>query len=127
DYMTSNHPIEGYTYRGIISDQPPLNNNNHHAAQFELKGRWYHVYHNRVVAHEAGIPTGFRRNLAIEEFEYEEDGSIRKATFTTDGVAQIAHLNPYERVEAETFASQHGVETERCSEGGMNLTDLHDG
>ena len=127
DYMTSDKPTEGFTYRGIVSDQPPLNNNNHHAAQFEFKGRWYHVYHNRIVANEAGIPAGFRRNLAIEEFDYEADGSIRKVTFTTDGVAQIGHVDPYENVQAETFAAQHGVETEPCSEGGMNLTDLQDG
>jgi arabinoxylan arabinofuranohydrolase len=127
DYMTSNHPAQGFTYRGVVSDQPPLNNNNHHAAQFEFKGGWYHIYHNRVVANEAGIPAGFRRNLAIDAFDYEPDGSIRKVTYTADGVAQLGHLDPYSVVQAETFAAQHGVETEPCSEGGMNLADLQDG
>jgi len=127
DYMTSDRPDRGFTYKGVVSDQPPLNNNNHHAAQFEFKGRWYHAYHNRIVARDAGIPAGFRRNLAIEEFGYESDGSIRKVAFTPDGVAQLGHLDPYARVEAETFAAQSGVETEPCSEGGMALADLQDG
>ncbi len=127
DYMTSDKPDRSFTYKGVLSDQPPLNNNNHHAASFGFKGRWYHAYHNRIVARDAGIPAGFRRNLAIEEFDYEPDGSIRKVAFTPDGVAQVGHLDPYVRVEAETFAAQHGVETEPCSEGGMNLTDLQDG
>lgn len=126
-YMTSNNPTSGFTFRGIVSDQPPYNHNNHHAANFEFKGRWFHVYHNRIVATRAGIPTGYRRNLAVEELHHNEDGTIRKVTFTTNGVAQIGRLNPFVRVEGETFNGQHGVETEPCAEGGMNLTDLHHG
>lgn len=127
DYLTSTNPIDGFGYRGVVADQPPINNDNNHAAQFEFKGRWYHVYHNRIVAKQAGIPTGFRRNLAIEEFSFNEDGSIRKVVYTTNGVAQLEGLNPYVRVEAETFNAQSGVETEPCSEGGMNLTALDNG
>ena len=128
DYLTSEHPIEGYTYRGVVADQPPINsNNNNHSAQFEFKGRWYHVYHNRIVARHAGIPTGFRRNLGLEEFGFNEDGTIRKVTYTTNGVAQLGHLDPCTRVEGETFNAQSGVKTETCSEGGLNLTDLNHG
>lgn len=127
DYLTSDNPTNGFTYRGIVSDQPPINNNNHHAANFEFEGRWYHVYHNRIVARQAGIPAGFRRNLAIEEFSYNDDGTIKKVTYTTNGVAQLGHLNPYARVEGETFNAQSGVETEPCSGGGMNLASLDHG
>lgn len=126
DYLTGSSPTN-FTYRGIIGSQPPINNNNNHAAQFEFKGRWYHVYHNRVVAREAGIPTGFRRNLAVEEMNFNEDGSIQRVVYTTNGVAQIGRLDPYQRVEGETFNAQRGVETEPCREGGMNLTDLQSG
>lgn len=127
DYMTSKHPIEGYEYRGAVADQPPINNNNNHAAQFCFSDRWYHVYHNRIVATEAGIPTGFRRNLGVEEFSFNADGAIKKVTYTPNGVSQLGSVNPYERVEAETFQSQTGIETEPCSQGGMNLTDLQNG
>lgn len=127
DYLTSNSPTNGFTYRGVVAAQPPINNNNNHAAQFEFKGHWYHAYHNRIVAKQAGIPTGFRRNLAIEEFHFNEDGSIQPVTYTTNGVAQLGHLNPFVRVEGETFHAQNGVETEPCREGGMNLTDLNNG
>ncbi|MBE0545074.1 MAG: family 43 glycosylhydrolase [Verrucomicrobia bacterium] len=128
DYMTSKNPTNGFTYRGIVAMQPPLNfNDNNHSAQFKFKDRWYHVFHNRIVARQAGIPTGFRRNLGIEEFGFNADGAIKKVVYTTNGVAQIGHLNPFARVEGETFQAQSGVETEPCSEGGMNLTDLHNG
>ena len=125
DYMTGDNPTNGFTYRGIVADQPPINNNNNHSAQFQLKGHWYHVYHNRVVAKEAGIPTGFRRNIAVEEFNFDDDGAIKKVVYSTNGVAQLGRLDPYARVEGETFNAQRGVETEPCGESGMNLTDLH--
>ena len=127
DYMTSDRPTGGFTYRGIVSDQHPINNNNHHAALFEFQGRWFHVYHNRVVARGSGINGAFRRNIGIEEMFHEADGSIRKVVYTEDGIAQLGRLNPFTRVEAETFAGQSGVETESCSEGGMALADLQDG
>lgn len=127
DYMTSKKPASGFTYAGIIADQPPINHNNNHAAEFEFKGRWYHVYHNRIVAKEAGIPMGFRRNIALESMSFNEDGSIKKVEYTTDGVPQVGHLNPFLRVEAETFAAQKGIETEPCSAGGMNLCNIENG
>ncbi len=127
DYMMSDKPTEGFEYTGIVADQPPINNNNNHACEFEFKGTWYHVYHNRIVAKEAGIPGGFRRNIAIESFDYNKDGTIKKVEYTPDGVEQVGHVNPYARVEAETFAAQKGIETEPCEEGGMNVTDTQDG
>lgn len=127
DYMTSDHPTQGFTYRGIVSEQHPINNNNHHAALFEFNNRWYHIYHNRVVARQSGIPGGFRRNLGLEEFFHEPDGSIRKVAYTEDGIEQHGRLNPFTRVEGETFAAQSGVETEPNPDGGMNLHDLQDG
>ena len=127
DYLTSDNPTNGFTYRGVVADQPPINHDNNHASIFQFQGRWYHAYHNRIVAKEAGIPTGFRRNLALEQLDYNDDGTIQKITYTTNGVAQLGHLNPYVRVEGETFNAQSGVETEPCSSGGMNLSDLDNG
>jgi len=126
DYMTSHDPVSGFVYRGVVADQPPINHNNNHAAQFQFKGNWYHVYHNRNVATEAGIPTGFRRNIAIEPLHFNPDESIQKVEYT-NGVTQIGHLNPYTRVEAETFYKQSGIETEPTAAGGMALTSIDDG
>ncbi len=128
DYMTSTEgPFSGYTYAGKTSDQPPLNDNNHHAAHFEFKGTWYEVYHNRIVANEAGIPTGFRRNIAIDTFSFDDQGKIIKKIPTLNNVVQVEFLNPFDRVEAETFNLQQGVETEPCPAGGMMLSDLQAG
>jgi arabinoxylan arabinofuranohydrolase len=127
DYMTSKKPDADFTYAGIIADQPPINDNNNHSAEFLYKGEWYHVYHNRIVAKEESIPTGFRRNIALERFSFNEDGSIKKVEYTVDGVPQVGHLNPYIREEAETFAAQSGIETEKCTAGGMNVCHVENG
>ena len=119
DYLTSSSPTSGYTYRGIVAGQPPSNNNNNHAAIFELHGSWYHAYHNRVVAMQAGIPPVYRRNIALEKLEYNEDGTIRQIAYTANGVPQVGAVDPYRRVEAETTQAQNGIETEASEEGGM--------
>jgi arabinoxylan arabinofuranohydrolase len=127
DYLTSNSPMSGYTYRGVVADQPPINNNNNHASEFEYKGQWYHAYHNRIVATESGTPTTYKRNIALEVLNFEADGTIKEVTYTTDGVPQVGHLDPYVRVEAETMNAQSGIETEPCDDGGMNVTDIDNG
>ncbi|MDZ7723878.1 MAG: family 43 glycosylhydrolase [candidate division KSB1 bacterium] len=127
DYMTSDNPISGFTYGGVLSNQPPYNNNNNHQAIFEFEGEWYQAYHNRIVAQQAGIPATYKRNLALDQFSHNEDGTIETLVNTVDGVEQVGHVNPYERMEAETMDDQNGIETEVCSAGGMNVTSIEDG
>jgi arabinoxylan arabinofuranohydrolase len=127
DYLTGASPLGPFTYRGVVAGQPPSNNNNNHAAIFELNGAWYHAYHNRFVAMQAGIPPVYRRNLAIERLEYNDDGTIQQITYTTDGVPQAGYLDPFAQVEGETMNAQSGIETEPCSEGGMNVRDIENG
>jgi arabinoxylan arabinofuranohydrolase len=127
DYMMSKSPTSGFTYAGVVAAQPPNNNNNNHQGIFEFKGQWYHTYHNRKVAYALGIPTEFKRNLAIENLNYKPDGSIEQVTYTSNGIVQVESINPYQRVEAETMAAQKGVKTEICSNGGMNVTGIKNG
>jgi len=127
DYMTSDNPLTGFTYGGILSPQPPNNSNNNHQAIFKFNGEWYEAYHNRIVAQRAGIPTTYRRNLCLDQFTHNEDGTIETMVNTIDGVVQIGYVNPFARIEAETMNEQKGIETEVCSEEGMNVTNIEDG
>ena len=59
---------------------------------------------------------------------YGADGSIPSISKTSEGVTESAEpMNPFARVEAETIAWEEGIETEPCSEGGMNVTEISDG
>jgi len=127
DYLKSTSPMSGYTYGGIVGDQPPENGDNNHASEFQFKDKWYHAYHNRSVAKKAGISATYKRNLAIEELEFNADDTIKQVKYTTDGVTQVGTLNPYLRVEAETTNAQSGIKTETCSEGGMDVTQIATG
>ncbi|TDO24606.1 glycoside hydrolase family 43 protein [Pedobacter duraquae] len=127
DYMMSKSPTTGFTYGGVVAAQPPNNNNNNHQGIFEFNGKWYHTYHNRVIAYQSKIPTEFKRNLAIENLEYNADGTIQQVAYTADGVAQVGGLDPYVRVEAETMSAQQGVKTESSTNGGLAVTGIKNG
>ena len=127
DYMKSTSPTSGFTYGGAVSKQPPLNDNNNHQAIFKLNGEWYQAYHNRVVAKQANIPPVYKRNLCIDQFKHNADGTIDTMKNTVDGVAQQAYINPFERVEAETMNAQSGIYTEICKAGGMNVCNIENG
>jgi arabinoxylan arabinofuranohydrolase len=127
DYHTSKSPMTGYTYQGVVAGQPPENENNNHASQFEFNGKWYHAYHNRTVAFQSKTAPTYKRNLALEVLNFEADGKIQEVKFTTDGVPQVGQLDPYVRVEAETMNAQSGIETDTCSEGGMQVTQISNG
>ncbi len=127
DYMTSDNPATGFTYGGIVSPQPPENNNNNHQAIFEFKGIWLQAYHNRYVARKAGIPPVYKRNLCLDSIYHRPDGSIATMVNTLDGLPQLGYVNPYERVEAETMDDQYGIYTGACNQGGMQLINIEDG
>jgi arabinoxylan arabinofuranohydrolase len=126
DYMTSDNPMSGFTYAGVLSPQPPNNSNNNHQATFKFNNQWYEAYHNRIVAQQAGIPTTYKRNLCLDQFFHNVDGTIETMVNTVDGVEQIGYVDPYVRVEAETINDQNGIETEVCGAGGMNVTNIAD-
>jgi hypothetical protein len=46
--------------------------------------------------HNGALPGGggFTRSICLEEFQYNEDGSILRITRTVEGVKPIEHLNP---------------------------------
>jgi len=111
----------------VISKQPPLNDNNNHQAIFKFNGDWYEAYHNRFVAKEAKVPATYKRNLCLDMFKHNPDGTIEVMANTVDGLKQQSYLNPFERVEAETINAQNGIKTEISSAGGMSVCNIENG
>ncbi len=70
---------------------------------------------------------GFTRSICLEEFQYNEDGSILRITPTVEGVKPVEHLNPFIRHEAETMAWEQGIETERSTNAGVYVTEISNG
>ena len=92
-YSTA-HSIDGpWTYRGRIMDEAE-NAFTIHGGEVEFKGRNYMFYHNGALP-DGG---GFHRSACVEEFVYNEDGTIPFIPFTKHGPRPVGTLNPYNRV-----------------------------
>lgn len=124
DYSTSTSPTGPWTYQGMIMndkyDGKGSGSFTNHPGIIDFKGHSYFFYHT------GKLPggSGYRRSVAVEEFTYNEDGTIPEFPFTDAGVEAVDHLNPFQRVEAETLAWGSGLESEACSVGGINLCEI---
>lgn len=130
DYMHSDNPTTGFTYGGVLAPQPPNNNNNNnHHANFQFNGTWYHAYHNRIVANQAGVLATYRRSINVDTFSHNEDGSINSVQHSSSGVDQVGSFDPYALVQAETFNAQSGIETKKKADdyNDLYVTDIEDG
>lgn len=125
DYMTSNNPMTGFQYKGIILDNPSVNGkninmgNNNHASVVEFKDKWYVFYHERRVSNQV-----YKRSVSVDLADYNADGTMKKSACTDNGPPQIKYLNPYDTVQAETINRQSGIKTDVCSEGGIMVTSI---
>lgn len=137
-YSTSTSSTGPWTYRGVIMPTQSIGYGGsftNHPAVIDFKGHSYFVYHNGALPGGGG----FTRSVAIEEFQYNADGTFPTINMTAAGPTAIASLDPYVRNEAETIAwecsidtsiastTKAGIETEACSQGGMDVCDIDNG
>ena len=121
-YSTSPTPTGPWTYRGTVMPRQGGSFTNHPGV-VDYRGRSYFFYHNGALPGGGG----FTRSVAVEQFSYGADGSIPQLSMTTAGPPQIESLDPYVTQQAETMAWANGLETERATEGGMNVGWIENG
>lgn len=120
-YATSSSPTGPWTAKGEI--MPSKNSFTIHPAITDFKGKSYFFYHT------GDLPGGgsYKRSVCVEEFKYNSDGTIPTIPITKTGPAQVQYLNPFVQNEAETICWESGIETETCSEGGMDVGFIENG
>ncbi len=134
--MTSKSPLGPFTFSERILKNPGyywgVGGNNHHAI-FQFKGQWYITYHTRMLETEQGIVKGYR-STSIDEFNFNEDGTIGNIRMTKAERKQVGTLNPYEPINGATFAVMGGVDTAPADEvskkygcGNLLLTAIDTG
>jgi arabinoxylan arabinofuranohydrolase len=121
-YSTGTSAVGPWTYRGVIMPTQGMSFTNHPGI-IDFNSTSYFFYHN------GALPggSGYTRSVAVESFRYNSDGTIPTIQMTTNGPPQVGNLDPYVRQEAETMAWSSGVETEVCSEGGIDLSYINNG
>lgn len=122
-YSTSDNIDGPWVYRGRIMDESP-NSFTIHGGSINFAGRDFMFYHNGLLPNGGG----FRRSTCVEEFRFNDDGSIPFIPFTKEGVVTpVTNLDPYKRVEAETMAAGFGLKTDRKAGDDHYLTSINNG
>ncbi len=122
-YSTAPHPTGPWTYAGEIMPLSETNSFTNHCGVADYKGHSYFFYHTGKLPKGGG----FGRSVAVEEFQYNADGSFPTIMPTDEGVKPVDAISPYRRVEAETMAFSRGVKTEQNTAIGVYVTDIHNG
>ncbi|QRX63275.1 family 43 glycosylhydrolase [Dysgonomonadaceae bacterium zrk40] len=110
-YAMSSKPTGAWEYKGMIIDASELSRGNHPGI-IEYKGKSYVFGHSYDLLKQITPKFYERRSVDMDEMYYNSDGTIRnRHYFSVEGPEQVATLNPYVRVEAETMAWSEGVKT----------------
>lgn len=120
-YSVSESPVGPWRYMGNIMPLQNTGSFTNHCGVVDYNGNSYFFYHTGLLPNGGG----FGRSTAVEQFEYNADGTFPVINATTEGVAPIATLNPYQRVEAETMAFSVGVKSEPNANTGLYISEIH--
>lgn len=105
-YSMSDGATGPWKYQGKIMEDQKTNSFTNHGGIIDYKNNSYVFYHT------GHLPNGgsYGRASSVEQFNYNEDGTIPAVTATKEGVKPVGFINPFKRVEAETMAW-----SEKCS------------
>ncbi len=106
-YMTSDKPLGPFTYQGYTLINPNTGNDHHWI--FEFKGKNYIAYHTQMIEKKLNFPKGGYRNLYINDFVVNEDGTLPIQKTDTIGVNQVVAFNPYETVRGSCIHNSQNI------------------
>lgn len=122
-YSMSDSPTGPWKYQGKIMTDQPTNSFTNHGGIIDYKSKSYLFYHTGLLP-GAG---SYGRSTAIEEFNYNADGTIPLVTMSKEGVKPVGTLNPYKRTEAETAAWSEKCKIDQNAKTGVFITDTRIG
>jgi arabinoxylan arabinofuranohydrolase len=130
----------GQSPPGSCSDFTGGDNNHQGIVEFPVgSGRYLFAYHTRKLARDRGQYVGFQRNIALDALYFTDDAStyplpvglpwlsgtgpgLVPVTATPLWLRPLRYLDPYALQQAVTTAfASLGLDSEPCSEGGLNL------
>ncbi len=126
-YAMSDGPTGPWKYKGMVMDPNPASSGNHPGI-IDYKGSSYVFGFNYTLNRALTNVHRERRSVCVAKFKYNTDGTIPTVPWwNKQGVAQIGTLSPFQRVEAETIASESGIRTVQGDQIGVYVTDILNG
>lgn len=130
EYLTSNDPMTGFTYKGKFLPNHNINNgNNNHGSIVDFKDKTYLFYHARKLQQELGVDKVNNRSVAVQEITYGAGGVLNQVQMSTEDftVTQLECLNGFSEVEAENLAAENGIEVEGNAGGTVRVAQIGNG
>ncbi|MGH7442663.1 MAG: family 43 glycosylhydrolase, partial [bacterium] len=142
EYIMANNPL--FTNPTIPAQPIAVANggagncyNNQGGGFVNIGTTWYAAYFNRALANANGLACSegdYQRSVCFDQMNFNADGTIQEVTQSSTGPTALKDVDPYETQAAACLANQGGVspsglsekgpQTEACSEGGRDLTDI---
>lgn len=128
-YMMSDDPMSfpKEAYAGVLFPNQSQffgagTGGNNHQSVFELDGKHYFTYHAPTLNKRInGSTTQGYRSPHIQELAFNPDGTIQQVVGTYAGPDQVKDLDPFQVLEAETFAWQQGLATAKVDGGSAQF------
>lgn len=122
-YAMSDTPIGPWEYKGDVMPLCDTGSFTNHAGLMDFRGHSYFFYHTGKLPNGGG----FGRSVAVEEFKYNNDGTIPTIEMTDKGVDALQTFNPYQLVQAETMSQSSGLKSQPWGTANVYLSDIHNG
>lgn len=122
-YAMGDTPVGPWEYKGDVMPLCDTGSFTNHAGLMDFRGHSYFFYHTGKLPNGGG----FGRSVAVEEFKYNDDGTIPTIEMTDKGVDALQTFNPYQRVQAETMSQSYGLKSQPWGTANVYLSDIHNG
>ena len=121
-YSTSKSPLGPWKYEGTIMPAEGGSFTNH-PGLVDYKGKTYFFYHNGALPKGGG----FNRSVAVDELEFNKDGTIKPLKMGNSIQKSLVSVNPYILNQAETIAWSKDFKASQNQEVGVFITAKKNG
>lgn len=123
-YSMSSSPEGPWEYKGIIMPTGDTGSFTNHCGIANFRGHDYFFYHTGWASINGVGGGGFNRSMAVEEFTFNEDGTIPQIKPTRTGVKALDTLNPYLQQQAETLNQGMNLQVTGNEKKGVYVTGI---
>ncbi|MCQ2197560.1 MAG: family 43 glycosylhydrolase [Bacteroidaceae bacterium] len=119
-YSMAKSPTGPWEYKGQVMRQQNTGSFTNHSGIVNFRGHEYFFYHTGWLTGGGG----FNRSMSVEEFQFNEDGTIPEIKATKTGVKALSTLNPFIQQQAETMNEGLNIKVVGNEKKGVYVTGI---